>query len=381
MTSPIMLPEDAWLRSFRRRLGAWFDRHGKDLPWRRRNDVYSVWVSEIMLQQTQVAAVCGYFERFLQAFPTVDDLARAKEEQVLRLWEGLGYYRRARQLHQAAKIIVAEHGGEFPRDIEALRRLPGIGRYTAGAILSIAYRIPQPILEANTIRVHSRLLGYDGDPHSAAGQKLLWSMAQVCSTGFSRLSGEEPPKGGTTNAIKRPGRLNQALMELGREVCKARKPLCESCPVVTHCRAAEKGLQDEIPRPKAKPKIEEVHEAAVVVRRNGRVLLMKRGDGGRWAGLWDFPRFPLDAEHPLARRKELIDGVRLLTGVKIIPGDLLKTIRHGVTRFRITLDCYAAEYVTETDSATLAELKWVRPAELEKYPLSTTGRTIARMIR
>jgi len=362
MTSTIILPEDAWLRSFRRRLGAWFDRHGKDLPWRRRNDAYSVWISEVMLQQTQVAAVCGYFERFLQAFPTVDDLARAKEEQVLRLWEGLGYYRRARQLHQTAKILIEKHGGEFSRDLDAVRRLPGIGRYTAGAILSIAYDIAQPILEANTIRVHTRLLGYEGDPHSAAGQKLLWSMAEAVL-----------PQ-------KRPGRLNQALMELGREVCKSRNPLCERCPVVSLCLAVQRGLQDRIPRSKAKPIIEEVHEAAVVIRRNGRVLLMKRGDGGRWAGLWDFPRFPLDAEHPSARRKELIDGVRRLTGIKIIPGDLLKTLRHGVTRFRITLDCFAAEYVSDTDNEMPVETRWVRASKLDEYPLSTTGRRIAQMI-
>jgi A/G-specific adenine glycosylase len=358
----LLLPDSAWFRSFRRRLGKWFDHHGKDLPWRRRNDAYAVWISEIMLQQTQVATVCGYFERFLQAFPTLSDLAHAEEEQVLRLWEGLGYYRRARQLHAAAKIIVQEYGGEFPREMERVRRLPGIGRYTAGAILSIAYDIPQPILEANTIRLHSRLLGYEGDPHGAAGQKLLWSMAEAVIS------------------QKRPGRLNQALMELGREVCKSRGPLCESCPVALLCNARQRGLQDRIPRPKAKVKIEEVHEAAVIVRRRGRVLILKRGDGGRWAGLWDFPRFPLDGENTSACRKELIDGVRRLTGVEILPGQLLKTLRHGVTRFRITLDCFAAEYEAETDNETTIEIKWVRPAELEKYPLSTTGRKIARMI-
>ncbi len=357
-----ILPDSAWLRVFRRRLGAWFDRNAKDLPWRRRKDAYAVWISEIMLQQTQVAAVCNYFTRFLRAFPTVHDLAAADEERVLRLWEGLGYYRRARQLHRAAIIIVAEHGGQFPRELEEIRRLPGIGRYTAGAILSIAYGIPQPILEANTIRVHSRLLAYEGDPHSAAGQKLLWAMAAAIIPN------------------KRPGRLNQALMELGREVCKSRTPLCKNCPVALLCWAKQKGLQNRIPRPKPKPKIEEVHEAAVIVRRRGRVLLVKRGDGGRWAGLWDFPRFPLDGEHPAARRKELIDGVQRLSGVNIAPGDLFKTLHHGVTRFRITLDCFAAEYVAEIDEKNTIVKRWIRPAELDRYPLSTTGRKIAEAI-
>lgn len=354
-----VLPDAAWFRTFRRRLGSWFDRHAKDLPWRRRSDAYAVWLSEVMLQQTQVATVCGYFMRFLAALPTVHDLARADEEQVLRLWEGLGYYRRARQLHRAAQLIVAEHGGEFPHNIETARRLPGIGRYTAGAILSIAYGIPQPILEANTIRVYSRLLAFEGDPHDAAGQNLLWSMAEAIVSN------------------KQPGRLNQALMELGREVCKSRGPHCESCPVAALCGACQRGLQDRIPRPKAKPKIEEVREAAVVVRRRGRVLLIKRGDGGRWAGLWDFPRFPLDSEHPAAHHKELIEGVRRLAGIEIVPGDLLKTLRHGVTRFRITLDCYTAEYETGNGSKVSAEVRWICPRELDKYPLSTTGRKIA----
>jgi A/G-specific adenine glycosylase len=362
MVKTAEIPDPAWFRLFHRRLGAWFDHHAKDLPWRRRQDAYAVWISEIMLQQTQVATVCGYFERFLQAFPTVDDLAQADEEQVLRLWEGLGYYRRARQLHAAAKILVTEHDGEFPRDLETARRLPGIGRYTAGAILSIAYDIPQPILEANTIRVFSRLLGYEGDPHSSAGRKLLWSMAE------------------SVIPRKRPGRLNQALMELGREVCKARNPLCDRCPVAPLCNALEKGLQDRIPQPKAKPKIEEVREAAVVVRRRGRVLLVKRGDGGRWAGLWDFPRFPLETEHPAARRKELIEGVRRLTGVTIAPGELLQTLRHSVTRFRITLECYAGEYVSLACESPSPQVKWVQIAELSKYPLNTTGRNIAFFI-
>jgi A/G-specific adenine glycosylase len=356
------LPDATWFRDLRRRLGAWFDRSAKDFPWRRRSDAYAVWISEIMLQQTQVATVCGYFVRFLEAFPTVHDLAVADEEQVLRLWEGLGYYRRARQLHHAAKLIIEQYGGQFPRELEQVRRLPGIGRYSAGAILSIAYDIPQPILEANTVRVHSRLLGYEGNPHSTAGQTLLWSMAEAVI-----------PR-------KRPGRLNQALMELGREVCKSRGPLCEICPVALLCQARQKGMQDRIPLAKAKLKIEEVREAAVIVRRRGKVLLIKRGDGGRWAGLWDFPRFPLDGEHPAACQKELIDGVRRLTGVEILPSELLKTLRHGVTRFRITLDCFAAEFVSETDGEIAVEKRWVRPGELEEYPLSTTGRKLADTI-
>src|SRR5262245_6448070 len=165
-------------RSFRRKLLAWYAKHARDLPWRRSRDPYRVWVSEVMLQQTTVAAVKPYFERFLVAYPTVDDLASADEQQVLRLWEGLGYYRRARGLHAAAKQLVAEHRGEFPRDVPGLMALPGIGRYTAGAIASIAFSVPAPILEANTIRLLSRIVGYRDNPAKSAGQRLLWQTAE-----------------------------------------------------------------------------------------------------------------------------------------------------------------------------------------------------------
>ena len=195
---------------FRRRLARWYDGHARDLPWRRQNDAYSVWVSEIMLQQTQVATVCGYFTRFMAALPTIAALAEADERHVLRLWEGLGYYRRARQLHEAAQRIVAEHGGQFPRDLDAVRRLPGIGRYTAGAILSIAFDARAPILEANTTRLLARLLAYRGDPASAPGQRLLWAMAEAVLP------------------AREAGRFNQALMELGSQVCSVRRRAARS---------------------------------------------------------------------------------------------------------------------------------------------------------
>jgi A/G-specific adenine glycosylase len=357
------LPDAAWLRSFRRRLPSWFDRHARKLPWRRNRDPYAVWVSEIMLQQTTVATVTGYFDRFLAAFPSIKALAAADEHDVLRLWEGLGYYRRARQLHRAAKIIVAEHGGQFPTDPEFVRRLPGIGRYTAGAILSIAFDAREPILEANTLRVLSRLLAYDGDPRSTEGQRLLWAMAEAVL-----------PKKGS-------GRMNQALMELGSEICTARTPQCEVCPVAMLCRANQQGRQLEIPRPKAKRSIEPVRQAAVVVRHRGRVLLLRWPEGGRFAGLWDFPRFPIVSARAAELRRELAENVLALTGVAIAPGKHLKTLTHAVTRFRITLECYEAEFLSDSDGAeTAVKTRWLRPVELDAYPSSSTGRKLARLV-
>jgi A/G-specific adenine glycosylase len=359
----VTLPDVAWFRSFRRRLPAWFDRHARKLPWRRNRDPYAVWVSEIMLQQTQVGTVIGYFDRFLAALPTIEALAAADEHDVLRLWEGLGYYRRARQLHRAAKIIVTEHGGEFPRDPQLVRRLPGIGRYTAGAILSIAFDAREPILEANTLRLFSRLLAYDGDPRSTEGQRILWAMAEAVL-----------PRRGS-------GRMNQALMELGSEVCTARTPQCEACPVAVLCRANQQGRQLEIPRPKAKRAIEAVREAAVLVRRRGRVLLLRWPEGRRFAGLWDFPRFPIDSERPAEVRRELAEKVLALAGVVVAPERQIKTITHGVTRFRITLECYEAAFLSNGKPVkTTLETRWLRPAELEALPLSSTGRKLARLV-
>lgn len=357
------LPTAAWKQAFRRRLLSWFRQHARDLEWRRSRDPYRVWISEIMLQQTQVGTVTSYFSKFIAAFPTVEALAAAREQQVLRLWEGLGYYRRARQLHRAAAVIVREYGGRFPQDPEAVRRLPGIGRYTAGAILSIAFDAHEPIVEANTLRLLSRLLAYRGDPRTTAGQKLLWQFAE-----------ELLPRCGS-------GIFNQALMELGALVCTPREPACGGCPVRGLCPTHREGLQHVVPRAKSPPRIEQVREAAVVVRRRGRVLLVERQPGERWAGLWDFPRFPLDLADNGQQRQVLIESVAELTGVVCRPRELLTTLKHGVTRFRITLDCHAADYERVIfGKSARAKTAWVAPDELKQYPLSVTGRKLARLI-
>jgi A/G-specific adenine glycosylase len=360
---PQLLPDAVWRRGFRRRMLRWFARNAQDLPWRRTRDPYAVWISEIMLQQTQVAAVVGYFERFIHIFPTVRQLAHAEEEQVLRLWEGLGYYRRARQLHRAAKILVQQYAGIFPQDLDALHRLPGVGRYTAGAILSIAFDRPAPILEANTVRVFCRLLAYGGNPHAATGQELLWSMARAVL-----------PR-------KHSGQLNQALMELGREICQPRRPRCEHCPVFPLCRAAQRGLQEKIPPSRRKPVLETAREAAVIIRRRGRVLVLKRPDIPRWSGLWDFPRFAFPEVPPDRIADALAREVHRIAGVRIAIGPRLTTFRYGVTRFRITLDCYAAKYLSSASSPPPpTRQQWLRPAELEGIPLNRTARKLAEML-
>jgi A/G-specific adenine glycosylase len=369
----------AWLRTLRRRLLAWYRKNARHLPWRGTRDPYRVWVSEIMLQQTQVATVVPYFERFMAAFPTLAALAAAQEQLVLRLWEGLGYYRRARQLHRAAGVIVREHQGQFPRDLAVVRTLPGIGRYTAGAILSIAFDQPQPIVEANTLRLHSRLLAYSGDPRSARGQQVLW---QAATDVLSR---------------RHSGTLNQALMELGATICLPREPHCNKCPVADLCPTHRMGLHDSIPLPARKPAVEHVREAAIVVRRGKSVLLAKRREGERWAGLWDFPRFemtgPVAARFQRARKREvgqvenlppparpLEQRLKELTGLHVTIDSHLTTLKHGVTRFRITLECYMATLVAGSTTRQSKVLRWVPVSKLTEYPLSVTGRKVANLL-
>ena len=359
-TPPPEIPDSRWRQSLRRRLLTWFQAHGRDLPWRRTRDLYHVWVSEIMLQQTQVATVIPFFQRFITRFPNITSLASADADEVLRLWEGLGYYRRARNLHRAAKQLVQDHDAQFPEDVSAARALPGIGRYTAGAILSIGRDQRLPILEANTVRVLSRLLAFHGIPSEKTGQQLLWSFSE------SLL-----PR-------KRVGDLNQSLMELGSEICVPRTPNCTSCPVHMLCAAHRQGVQSLIPASKRRPPIENVTEAAIVIQRGSRVLLRRHGDQERWAGLWDFPRFSATPGNPVIGGQELIDNAHQLTGLKIEPLQHLTTIQHGVTRFRITLQCHLARYVSGRKQGN--HLCWREPDQLEQLPLNVTGRKIGRLV-
>lgn len=349
----------AELRAFRRKLLAWYGRNARELPWRADRDPYRVWVSEVMLQQTQVDTVRPYFERFLAAFPTVVHLAAASEQHVLKLWEGLGYYRRARGLHAAAKKIVEDHDGCVPDEESLLRALPGVGRYTAGAILSIAFDRPAPILEANTRRLYARLIGFTGDPTQKNGESLLWEVAEELL------------------AKKDSSRLNQALMELGSLVCKPVTPDCESCPVANYCVACREGLVDQIPATKPRAKPTSVNEVAVVVRNRGRYLVRQCASDERWAGMWDFPRFEVESEMERQVREEVGEKILRMTGVRCDLGDRIQTIRHTVTRFRITLDCYEAQRI---GGRLLPGCAWRRPAELEQTPLSVTGRRIAEQI-
>ncbi len=344
-----------------RQLQGWFRRHQRDLPWRRDRNPYRIWVSEVMLQQTQVATVIPYFERFLQAFPTIAALAAADEQEVLRLWEGLGYYRRARDLHRTARMLVAEHAGRFPNDPAQLRGLPGLGRYTANAVLSQAFDRRLPILEANSQRVLSRLFGRADDPRQGPARAWLWQAAEELL----------PARGA--------GEFNQALMELGALVCTPTAPRCGYCPLAARCVARQKGLQEVIPARTPPPAATRVQEAAVVVRRGDRVLLAQRPAEGRWAGLWEFPHGPLEegeAHDAAARRLG-----PALTGLQIEVGPEILTVRHGITRYQVTLVCFEAEHVAGAfQSPFYVRGEWLHPADLAAYPVSSPQRRLAQAL-
>lgn len=360
MTSDFRSPD--WRQSFRRRLNRWFKNYARDLPWRTTSDPYLVWISEIMLQQTQVCTVVPYYERFAERFPTATQLAEANEDEVLLHWEGLGYYRRARQLHAAAKQIVERHDGEFPTDFESVLALPGVGRYTAGAVLSIALDSRLPIVEANTIRLYSRLLEHRGDVTLVESQRRFWEFAESIL-----------PR-------KSCGQFNQALMELGAEICKPKSPDCQTCPVRMQCPTFANGLQDEIPAPKRKVKFEDRREAALVIRRDDRILLRRCGDSERWAGLWDFPRFAVPRNKGEVTTTQLQDGANRLMKLKIIPGERILSLKHGVTRYRISLECYAAELDSRTEPSANESIRWLTLKELAEAPLNTTARRLAKHI-
>ena len=341
-----------------RTLLAWFDRHRRDLPWRHDRDPYRIWVSEVMLQQTTVATVVPRFAQFLTAFPTLHDLARADEQAVLHCWQGLGYYRRARDLHRAARFLLENHAGGIPDDPLIWAELPGVGRYILGAVMSQAFDRRLPIVEANSKRVLCRLFGQEGDPQSKPVRDWLWQTAEAIL-----------PK-------KRVGDFNQALMELGALVCTAAAPRCGECPLAKKCVANREGLQAFIPAKSAPTAIEEVREVAVVVRRGTKVLLVRRPETGRWANMWEFPHHRIEGDETgeAAAERLLVGGL----GIRADLGDEWPTIRHAVTRFRITMRCLEATYRRGSfASSYYTDGRWLEPSELTDYPASTPQRKLA----
>jgi A/G-specific adenine glycosylase len=360
--------DPAWASALREQLKQWYAAARRTLPWRADRDPYRILVSELMLVQTTVAAVIPYFEKFLRRFPDPLALAAADERDVLKAWEGLGYYRRARQLHAAAQMIVREHGGVIPDDPAAVRSLPGVGRYIAGAILSFAFDRPEPIVEANSQRVLARLLAVQGNLASATIRERIWQAAK-------RLV---PAHGA--------GTFNQALMDLGALVCTPREPGCLVCPLSRLCEARRLGLQDRLPITTPKPPPDAVTEACALTVATGRVLIVQRGCGGLWEQFWEFPTVHVAGADPAGRSfgeaVDLAEGVKRLTGVRARIGPPSKTLSYSVTHHRVKLVAHPARALSgiPKPGPGLVDVRWVEPGRLSDHTFSSAGRRLIAWI-
>lgn len=330
---------------------AWYDRQKRDLPWRRTRDAYAIWLSEVMLQQTQVATVIPYWEKFLARFPTVEALAAAPLEDVLAGWRGLGYYSRARNLHRAAQEVVARFGGRLPSTAAELLTLPGFGRYTSGAVASIAFGEEAPLVDGNVARVLSRLFEVEGVPGDKAREARLWELAGVLVKG------------------ERPGDLNQALMEHGATVCRPESPLCLLCPVRDACLAYRHGRVDELPPAKVRAAPKRMTLALAVWAHGDTLLFARRAEKGLFGGLWELPAAEVDEATPDA---EAAEKLATALGVAVSVKGALGTVRRQLTHRDLTLRLLRVSGGKRpTHSAAFRELRWCTPAQAAELGMST----------
>lgn len=334
--------------AFQKALLAWYQKNARDLPWRRTKDPYAIWVSEIMLQQTQVKTVIPYYEKWLRQFPTVKRLAESPSETVMNHWAGLGYYRRARMLHQAAQFL-SDKKEAVPSELNALMKIPGIGRYTAGAIASIAFEKKVPVLDGNVIRILTRLYAIKEDIGSPKTIKKLWGLAEIILPD------------------KKIGDFNQALMELGATVCFPQSPSCLICPVNSFCDGAKLG-PEKFPVKNKKEKAELLETAALILRNKNRLLLEKQPSGGRWGGLWMFPHW--------RSSKSMLKE----TGFKEKDLSRRMTVKHGFTKYRITLQVYESSLKSNRKAFGDERHQWIAVSSIKNLPFPAPHQKIVSEI-
>ena len=341
---------------------AWYAAHARDLPWRGHPDPYAVWVSEVMLQQTQVATVKPYFARWMARFPSIEALAQADEQDVLALWEGLGYYRRARALHRAAQEVVARYGGRLPDDPQTLQTLPGIGKYTAHALASLAFGRDVPVLDGNVKRVLARAFAVETPVDTAAGERALWALAEA-----------HLPRGKAAD-------YNQALMDLGATVCTPRAPRCAVCPLEDQCHARQSGNPEAFPKKRRRQR--QPHYtvvAAVIHNADGRVLIAQRPAEGLLGNLWEFPGGKVEQGETLeqALKREIQEELAVEIAIEAPFG----VYRHAYTHFRVTLHAFLARLESgEPQPIGVQAVRWVTPDALDAFPMGKIDRQIARRV-
>ncbi len=339
----------------------WYADNARDLPWRKTEDPYAIWVAEIMLQQTRVETVIPYYERWMARFPSIAALAKAQSDDVLQLWEGLGYYRRAHNLHRAAREIMSHWGGELPMTLESLKSLPGIGDYTAAAIAALAFDLDAIALDGNLRRVFARLIDLEIDPRQPIGRRRIMTYAE-----------DLLPSG-------RASAFNQALMDLGAVVCTARTPHCNDCPLASWCLSYERGTQELRPVRSPRNPVPHYHATAGVIWRGKRVLIGRRPQDKLLGGLWEFPGGKQDPNESLAAclKRELQEEL----GVVVRIGTGIGEFKHAYTHFRITVHAFEVEVMQgEPQALDHVELAWVRPEQLADYPMGKIDRSIARTL-
>ncbi|PKN98709.1 MAG: A/G-specific adenine glycosylase [Chloroflexi bacterium HGW-Chloroflexi-4] len=343
---------------FGRRLISWYAIHARPMPWRSKTDAYSIWVSEIMLQQTQVNTVIPYYESWMRKFPTVQALAAANEHEVLNAWEGLGYYSRARNMLKSARIVIENLQGQFPSSAADLVKLPGIGRYTAAAISSIAFGANEAVLDGNVKRVLSRVFEISEEVNTPEGEKKLWLLAA-----------ELLPKGEASA-------YNQAVMDLGATICTPKSPDCTGCPVNSICSSYKNNSQDNFPVMREKQPVPHINVVAAIIRQNGLVLIARRPSKGLLGGLWEFPGGKL--EEGESHAEALVREIREELGCDVIATRKCGDYRHAYTHFKVTLEAWFAEINGDQPSALEAsEIRWVKIEDLGNYPMGKIDRSIS----
>jgi len=343
--------------SFSRDLTAWYDKNKRDLPWRRTKDPYHIWVSEIMLQQTTVNTVIAFYERWIKVFPTVHDLARAPLQAVLKQWQGLGYYNRAKNMHKTAGILIREHQGVHPKDPKVIRSLPGFGPYTTGSVLSIAYDIPLTIIDANVRRVVMRLLSLPGIADTKQDPAINEFLLKVL------------PK-------RQVGDFNQALMELGALVCRAKEPLCILCPVRKYCLAYKEGKQEIIPETKKKI-IKDIHAVIAIIKKENKYFIQKRPATGLLADLWEFPGGKIEAGE--TKGQALARELKEELNVTLQASEHLFEVKHFYTQFKVHLSVFACVLIMPPKKAL--DRRWVSFKDFSKYPMpSGSAKIIEKLL-
>ncbi len=351
-----MRPESS---SFQKPLLRWYRGHQRGLPWRKTRDPYRIWISEIMLQQTTVAAVIPYYERWIKRFPDVETLSRAPLQSVLKEWQGLGYYQRARNLHRAAGILIEKYAGIIPDDYAALIELPGFGPYTTAAVLSIAYDLSYPVLDANVRRVVMRLMALSGEANSGKDRSIL------------RFLRPHLPS-------RKMGTFNQALMELGALVCRSQNPACLLCPVTEFCKAYERGQQEVIPRPR-KQVYTQLEAVVGIIREQDRYLIQKRPETGLLAGLWEFPGGKVEPGESL--EQALYREIREELGVEVAAHSYLTSVEHAYTQYRVKLHAFACSLKQEPELSWRKQTRrWITLKGMRRFPFPSGSVRLIRFL-